>query len=160
MSIGNTMGHGGPRHYVLILSFEDASDDVYNALHENNINAVKDVGSIGWSEYLDPTAVRAIEESRISIIVFSYEFCAYPPSRLDELVMILDRMKTKGKLVLSIFDGVNPLDVRHLITRWGAGMQMPEKLENWNLALSEVAYIPGWSLEKGYVSTLKSEQGF
>ncbi|XP_054785960.1 disease resistance protein L6-like isoform X2 [Prosopis cineraria] len=162
-SIGNTMEHGGPGHDVSILSFEEAySDsnifvgDLYEALYESNINAFKDVGSSEWSEDSGPIALRAIKESRISIIVFS-ESDAYSEWCLDALVMILDCVKTKGKLVLPVFYNVDPSEVSHQTVIFGLAMaeledklqDNMEKVEKWRLALSEAAHRLGWSLEKG-----------
>ncbi|XP_054781830.1 TMV resistance protein N-like [Prosopis cineraria] len=161
--IGNTMDHRGLRHDVLILSFKEVCsdsnifvDNLYDALHESNINAFKYVGSFGWREDLGPTALRAIEESRISIIVFS-EFYAYSACCLDALVMILDCMKTKSKLVLPVFYNIDPSTIRQQTGSFKLVMAKHEdrlkdnmeKLEKWELALSEAAHMLGWSLEKG-----------
>ncbi|XP_054790320.1 disease resistance protein RUN1-like isoform X2 [Prosopis cineraria] len=155
------MEHGG--HDVSILSFEEAySDsnifvgDLYEALYESNINAFKDVGSSEWSEDSGPIALRAIKESRISVIVFS-ESDAYSEWCLDAVVMILDCVQTKGKLVLPVFYNVDPSEVSHQTGIFGLAMaeledklqDNMEKVEKWRLALSEAAHRLGWSLEKG-----------
>ncbi|XP_054819294.1 TMV resistance protein N-like [Prosopis cineraria] len=150
--------HEGPRHDVLILSFGDTcsdifADDVYNALYENNINAFKVVVSIKWNEDSDPTSLRAIEESRILIIVFSNEFFTYSPSRDDTLVMILDCMKTKSKLVLPIFYDVDLSDARLETSRWKSEMEKrrgkflgytnEEKLKLKSACLKQLAGLVG-----------------
>ncbi|XP_054807548.1 uncharacterized protein LOC129309835 [Prosopis cineraria] len=161
-SIGNTMGHQGPRLDVLILSCQEAFsdsnifvDNLYNALYESNINAFKDDGSSGWRKDLGPIA-QDIEESRISIIVFSESY-AYSVCCLDALAMIIDCIKTKGKLVFPIFYNVDASTVRQQTESFESAMHEhenrlkdnTEKVEKWKLALYGAAHMLGWSLEKG-----------
>jgi hypothetical protein len=104
---------------------------------------------------------RAIEKSRLSIIVISENY-AYSSTCLDELVTILDLMKTKNKLVWPIFYKVDPSDIRNQRKSYGKAMIQHEnnfgkdyeKLQTWRLALFEVANLKGWHLKFGWVHNI------
>ncbi|XP_054812051.1 TMV resistance protein N-like isoform X2 [Prosopis cineraria] len=128
--------------------FDSFTGMLCRALYGSKINVFKRVKDLGWVEDICPTVVQAIEESRISIIVFS-EFYAYYTWCLDTLAMIIDCMKTKGKLVFPIFYHVDPSDVRHQSGSFGLAMDDHESMEKgqkWKLALSEAAHLRGWSI--------------
>lgn len=160
-SSSSSSSHGWT--YEVFLSFrgEDTrksfTGSLYHALRERGINAFKDDEKLKRGESISPSLLRAIEESRISIIVFSENY-ANSSWCLDELVKIIDCMKTKGQSVWPVFYNVDPSVVRHQRGSFGSAMAKHEvrfcndmeKLQKWKRALSEAANLSGWSLENGY----------
>ncbi|GFY80677.1 disease resistance protein (TIR-NBS-LRR class) family [Actinidia rufa] len=94
-------------------------------------------------------------ESRISVVVFSAN---YSGSRwcLEELAEILECRKRLQQLVLPIFYGVDPSDVRKqrgsfefgeaFVNKLGA--EMEKLVSRWKSALTEAANLSGWDLSK------------
>lgn len=151
--------------YDVFLSFrgEDTrtsfTGSLYHGLHQKGINVFIDDEKLRRGEQISPSLLTAIEQSRISIIVFSQNY-ASSTWCLDELVKILECCKTKGQLVWPVFYHVDPSFVRHQTGSFGTAMAKHEvtfkgdveKLRKWKRALFDAANLSGWSLEKGYVS--------
>jgi len=104
---------------------------------------------------LSPSALKAIQESKISIVVFSEEYAS--SSRcLDELVAILECRMMTNQLVWPIFYGVHPSEVRFQKGRYDQAMRRFEKsyckdrMQKWREALVEVSNLSGWFYQKGY----------
>lgn len=103
--------------YDVFLSFrgEDTrknfTDHLYTALVRNEIVTYKDDEEIDRGNDISPELLKAIQYSRLSIIVLSKNFAASTWC-LDELVQILECMKAR-KTVLPIFYDVDPTVVRH-----------------------------------------------
>ncbi|XP_040373990.1 disease resistance protein RPV1-like isoform X1 [Rosa chinensis] len=103
--------------YEVFLSFrgEDTrfnfTDHLHTALCQRGIETFRDDG-LRRGEEISSALVKAIKESRVSIIIFSQN---YASSRwcLDELVEILECRKSKGQEVRAVFYKVDPSDVRH-----------------------------------------------
>ncbi|OAP12203.1 hypothetical protein AXX17_AT1G57330 [Arabidopsis thaliana] len=70
------------------------------------------------SATIGPSLVEAIKESRISIVILSKKY-ASSSWCLDELVEILECKKAMGQIVMTIFYGVDPSDVRKQIGEFG-----------------------------------------
>lgn len=104
-----------------------------------------------------PSVAAAIGMSRLSIIVLSENY-AYSPSSLDDLVTILQLMKTQNHLVWPIFYRVDPSDVRYQDGNYGKAMAIheneygkdSEKVKTWRSALTEVANLSGSHFKFGY----------
>ncbi|XP_050142756.1 TMV resistance protein N-like isoform X2 [Malus sylvestris] len=104
-------------------------------------------------EEISPALLKAIEESRISVIVFSEK---YASSRwcLDELVKIIDCKKSNQQMVIPVFYKVSPSDVRNQKGCFGDGLAGLEcnykdnvdKIHKWRPALSEAGNLSGWTL--------------
>ncbi|KAI9092518.1 hypothetical protein K1719_027646 [Acacia pycnantha] len=130
---------------------------LYHALCQKGINAFIDDEELKRGEEISPSLLKAIEESRISIIIFSENY-ASSTWCLEELVKIVDCMKVKGQLVLPVFHYVDPSVVRHQKGSFGVAMAKHEdrfknnmeKVQKWKLALFKAANLSGWSLENGY----------
>ncbi|KAM7492898.1 hypothetical protein LguiB_027507 [Lonicera macranthoides] len=134
---------------------------LHEALTVARIHAFKDIDEIqvGREISLD-FLFKAIEESRISIIIFSKN---YADSRwcLEELVKILECMKTRGQLVLPLFLDVDPSDVRKQWGRFGEAFkrhnrrgESEDRRERWRRALEEAGNLAGLHLQNnadGYV---------
>ncbi|TQE03562.1 hypothetical protein C1H46_010877 [Malus baccata] len=103
--------------YDVFLSFrgEDTRNGFTSHLHAAllgwGFNAFIDEDNLKKAGEIKPELLRAIEESRISVIVFSK---SYAESRwcLDELVKIMECRETLGQQVLPIFYDVDPSHVR------------------------------------------------
>ncbi|XP_070677021.1 toll/interleukin-1 receptor-like protein [Malus domestica] len=96
-----------PWKYHVFLSFR-GEDTRYNftghlcrALRQKGINTFMD-DYLSRGEEISPALLKAIEESRISVIVFSEK---YASSRwcLDELVKIIDCKKSNQQMVIPVF---------------------------------------------------------
>ena len=66
----------------------------------------------GLGEEIRPALLKAIQESRIAIIVFSKNYTS-STFCLDEFVTILEHLEAEGRLVWPIFFDVDPSEVRH-----------------------------------------------
>ncbi|XP_070677601.1 TMV resistance protein N-like isoform X2 [Malus domestica] len=145
--------------YEVFISFrgEDTRKNFTGHLHEAltkaGINAFIDDEELRRGEDITTELVRAIQGSRISIIVFS-KWYADSSWCLEELVKIMECRRTLGQLVLPIFYDVDPSHVRKQngsfaqsflkhtdekkVERW--------KLERWRTALNEASNLSGWDL--------------
>ena len=133
------------------------------ALEQHGFHTFRDDTKLNRGEDIGSELMKAIEESRISLIVFSKNYAA---SRwcLDELVKIAECRKTLQQIVLPIFYDVDPSDVRAQKGSIADAFSMHEerfrggsdgKLEKWRTALTEVANLSGWDLQNvanGYFS--------
>ncbi|XP_057994734.1 disease resistance protein RPV1 [Hevea brasiliensis] len=140
---------------------ENFTSHLYKALVYENINNFMDK-DLERGKEIEPSLLKAIEESEISVIVFSKGY-ASSPWCLDELVKILECRKTMGRLVLPIFYRVDPSDIEAQTGIFGDGFRVNEeqhkesmyKVHRWRSALKEAASISGWdSMEYRPESTL------
>ncbi|XP_034886928.1 uncharacterized protein [Populus alba] len=151
--------------YDVFLSFRGENtrrsftDHLYTALCRAEIRTFRDDDGIRRGEKIDLEIKKAINETKLSIIVFSKD---YASSRwcLDELAMIMERRRTVGHIVFPVFYDVDPSEVGTQTGRYGEELakheirfkDQMEKVEGWRKALKEVAYMEGMVLEDGYES--------
>ncbi|CAN6684399.1 unnamed protein product [Malus baccata var. baccata] len=118
-------------------------------------------------EEISPALVKAIEGSRMAIIVFSENY-ASSTWCLDELVKILECRKLNQQIVWPLFYKVNPSDVRHQRGKFDRALadhavkfkDNMEKVKGWRTALTEAANLAGRTFSGGYESDfLKSIVG-
>lgn len=126
------------------------------ALCEKGIKTFTDDENMKIGEYVSPQLIQAIENSRCLIIILSPR---YPSSKwcLIELVKILDCMKNRGQIVLPVFYGVERCNVENQTGDFGKAFERREEdseVETWRKALAEVAKLPGFELQDGYVYLL------
>ncbi|KAM5552744.1 hypothetical protein ABKV19_025115 [Rosa sericea] len=145
--------------YEVFLSFrgEDTrfnfTDHLHSRLCERGIETFID-DDLRRGEEISAALVKAIEESRVSIIVFSRN---YASSRwcLDELVKILECRKFKGQKVRAVFYKVDPSDVRHQRGAFGDAFatldqcKYKDSMDKWKAALKEAADLSGWPFTDG-----------
>ncbi|XP_028945511.2 disease resistance protein RPV1-like [Malus domestica] len=147
--------------YDVFLSFrgEDTrtnfTDHFYKALHDKAITTFID-HQLKRGEEISPALLEAIEESRISIIVFSEN---YASSRwcLDELVHILECRKSRQQIVWPAFYKVDPSDVRKQTSNFGDAFTKlkckfednQEKILTWTSALRDAANLSGRTFKEG-----------
>jgi len=138
----------------LVLSFrgEDTrygfTRNLYHALHQRGINTFIDDEVIKRGEQISPTIFKAIEKSRMTIIVFSK---TYSSSKwcLHELVKIIGCFKVKKLVVFPVFYNVDPSEIRNQTGACGQQLakheeKMKEEVQSWRLALHEAARLAGW----------------
>ncbi|CAL5431188.1 unnamed protein product [Camellia sinensis] len=125
------------------------------ALEQNGFYTFRDDTKLDKGEDIGSELLKAIESSRISLIVFSKNYAA---SRwcLDELVKIMECRKTFQQIVLPIFYDVDPSDVRAQKGSVAEAFAKHEehfkngsngKVEKWRAALTEAANLSGWDLK-------------
>jgi hypothetical protein len=131
------------------------TDHLYFALRDAGIKIFRDDNELRRGEDLTSELLRAIQGSRISVIIFSTNYAA---SRwcLDELVEIMECRRTVTQLVLPIFFDVDPSDVRNQTGNFAEAFTKHEehylldmdKVLKWRRAMREAANLSGWELRK------------
>ncbi|KAL4317339.1 hypothetical protein AHAS_Ahas15G0375200 [Arachis hypogaea] len=136
--------------------------NLYQALYRKGIHTFFDDKELWKGEGITPSLLKAIEESRIAIVVFSKNY-ASSSFCLVELVKIMECIKGKGRWVFPVFYDVDPSDVRHqkgsyreALTkheeRFKDDMEKLEKVQKWRAALHQAANLSGndFKLEREY----------
>jgi hypothetical protein len=148
--------------YQVFLSFrgEDTrnnfTDHLYKALVQAGIHTFRDDDEIRIGENIELELQKAIQQSKISIIVFSKNY-AWSRWCLDELVMIMERRRTTSSIVFPVFYDVLPSEVRNQTGSFAAAFVEQEKrfkeemerVNGWRIALKEVADLAGMVLGDG-----------
>ncbi|KEH26798.1 putative TIR domain, glycoside hydrolase, family 29, leucine-rich repeat domain, L [Medicago truncatula] len=146
--------------YQVFLSFRGGdtrygfTGNLYKAFDDKGIHTFIDNHELQRRDEITPSLLKAIEESRIFIPVFSITY-ASSSFCLDELVHIIHCYKTKGRLVLPVLFGVEPTIVRHRKGSYGEALAEHEKrfqndpknmerLQGWKEALSQAANLSGY----------------
>ncbi|XP_052209586.1 disease resistance protein RPV1-like isoform X6 [Diospyros lotus] len=152
--------------YHVFLSFRGQDtrrtfvDHLYTALANAGFRTFRDDYGMERGESIKLELHRAIEESRVSIVVFSRNYSSSSWC-LDELVMILGkrRREDSGHVVLPVFYDVDPSEVRkktgdyaealarHEERFEGEANEWKEKLKGWKEALEEAANLTGMVLQ-------------
>uniref|UniRef100_A0A6N2MKW5 TIR domain-containing protein n=1 Tax=Salix viminalis TaxID=40686 RepID=A0A6N2MKW5_SALVM len=157
-------------NYDVFLSFrgEDTrkqfTDHLYSALIQAGIHTFRDDNELPRGEEISPQLLRAIEGSRISVVVFSRN---YASSRwcLDELVKIIECRQKIHQVVLPIFYDTDASDVRKQTGSYAKAFdeheehfkEEMEKVNRWREALAQAANLSGWGLNNetnGYEAEL------
>ncbi|KAG2667263.1 hypothetical protein I3760_15G105300 [Carya illinoinensis] len=145
--------------YDVFLSFrgEDVRQNfishLYDALRKKGINTYIDEHLERGNE-ISPALLKAIEESRISIIILSENY-ASSTWCLEELMKILECREMKQQIVLPVFYKVRPSIVRRQKKNYGEALANHKdklnddtKVDSWKAALKEVANLSGFHLKK------------
>ncbi|KAL1356253.1 hypothetical protein HN51_008263 [Arachis hypogaea] len=151
--------------YDVFISFRGSdtrygfTNNLYNALDRKGIRTFFDDEELRKGEEITESLVKAIEESRIAIVVFSKNY-ASSSFCLDELVKIMECVKGNGRLVFPVFYDVDPCDVRHQKGSYAVALTKHEerfkddmkKLQKWRTALHEAANLSGndFKLQREY----------
>ncbi|KAK9942168.1 hypothetical protein M0R45_007849 [Rubus argutus] len=137
------------------------TDHLYSNLIQKGIKTFRDDDELKRKgEDISLKLLKALEESRISIIIFSENF-ASSAWCLDELVHILQCKQSKQQKVVPVFYKVDPSDVRNQRGSFGEALynrerrfkDNEEKVKRWRAALREAAALSGWFLSDEYEST-------
>nr|DAD46080.1 TPA_asm: hypothetical protein HUJ06_004310 [Nelumbo nucifera] len=148
------------KHMVFLSSVGEESnqnfiDDLYTSLVQKGVQTIRDHEEVSRNgEEIPPEVQKTMEESRISVIVFSRN---YASSRccLDKLVKILECRRKMGQFVLPVFYDVHPSDVRKQSGCFAKafaeheeeqGVRM-EKVQTWRTALKQAGNLSGWHLD-------------
>ncbi|XP_031249156.1 disease resistance-like protein DSC1 isoform X2 [Pistacia vera] len=143
--------------YDVFLSFrgEDTrasfTSHLYAALCQKQIQTFIDDDGLTRGDEISPALLKAIEESKISLIIFSKDY-ASSKWCLDELVKILECKKIKGQMVIPVFYNVNPSDVRKQTGSFKDAFVKHEeyfkgkieKVQRFRTALTEASNLSGW----------------
>ncbi|KAL5576008.1 hypothetical protein UlMin_017707 [Ulmus minor] len=145
--------------YQVFLSFRgkdtrlNFTGHLYEALRAAGINTFIDDDELPRGKAIGDELLRAIQGSRVSIIVFSK---CYGDSSwcLDELVEIIKCRRTVRQIVLPIFYDVDPSHARKQSGSFGEAFGNHEKrfasdlerVMQWREALTEAANLRGWDL--------------
>ncbi|XP_027355279.1 TMV resistance protein N-like [Abrus precatorius] len=149
-------------YYDVFLSFrgEDTrhlfTKNLYDALRRKGINTFIDDRKLGKGKKISATLLKAIERSRLSLVVFSENY-ATSTWCLDELVKIVECKEQKNQPLCPIFYKVDPSDVRLQRNSYGVAMATLEhrfrhdlqKVNKWRFALSQAATFSGWHFQHG-----------
>ncbi|XP_040998239.1 disease resistance protein RUN1-like [Juglans microcarpa x Juglans regia] len=143
--------------YDVFLSFrgEDTRQNftahLHQALDRKKIHTYTDY-KLPRGEEISEELLKAIESSRISIVIFSKNY-ASSTWCLDELMKILECKKTKQQKVLPVFYDVEPTEVRHQREVFGKALaklkerfEDESKVKRWKATLTEVASLSGFTL--------------
>ncbi|KAG5514365.1 hypothetical protein RHGRI_035691 [Rhododendron griersonianum] len=126
------------------------------ALERHGFHTFRDDKKLNRGEYIGYELLKAIEESRISLVILSKNY-ASSSWCLDELVKIMECRKTLQQIVLPIFYNVEPSNVRAQKGSLAEAFAKHEerlkegsggRVEKWREALTEVANLSGWDLPK------------
>ncbi|XP_054819838.1 TMV resistance protein N-like isoform X2 [Prosopis cineraria] len=160
--------------YDVFMSFrgEDTrtsfTDHLHDALIRQGLRTFRDEEGLERGQYINPSLLQAIEESRSAIVVLSPGY-ASSTWCLDELQKILHSKKELGLQVFPIFYCVDPSDVRKqkgnfaeaFMKHEGRFTQDNMKVQIWREALEEVASISGWDSrnkhETKFIETIAKE---
>ncbi|CAH1440759.1 unnamed protein product [Lactuca virosa] len=138
--------------YHVFLSFrgEDTRktfvDHLYSALEKWGIYTYNDDETLPRGEAIGPSLMKAIEESQIAVVIFSENY-ADSSWCLDELACIMKCKDTKGQIVMPIFYGVDPSEVRKQKRKYGEAfakheLENKKKAKSWGQAVVEDLW--GW----------------
>ena len=142
--------------YDVFLSFrgEDTrktfTSHLYNSLKKMKIRTFMDERELKKGKEIHPTLAKAIEESRLSIVVISKNY-AFSPWCLNELKKIVECKNTKDHVIKPIFFEVTPSEVRDQKAKVGEALAKHkqtfsmEKVQEWRKALHQVANLAGWT---------------
>lgn len=133
------------------------TDHLYTALHQKGILTFRDNEELRRGRAIAPELFKAIEESRIAVVIFSRNY-ASSTCCLDELAKIVDCMNQSGLVVLPVFYDLQPTEVRRQTGHFEAAFARHElskdyidNVKTWRQALTQVANLSGWDLKDRYV---------
>ncbi|XP_056158553.1 TMV resistance protein N-like isoform X2 [Syzygium oleosum] len=129
---------------------------LYQALHQNGIYTFRDSEELRKGDQISTALMKAIEESRIAIIIFSKDY-ASSPWCLEELTKIMECKEQRDLIVFSVFYKVEPREVRTprgsyndaLVKHESQFMMDSEKVKRWKKALFDAGCSSGWHLNDG-----------
>ncbi|CAN1252552.1 Disease resistance protein L6 [Linum perenne] len=148
--------------YEVFLSFRGPdvrltfADHLYTYLDDSKIRTFRDEEGLRRGEFIAPSLVKAITESKIYIPIFSK---SYASSKwcLQELAKMVECWRSGGgekgqHIILPVFYFIDPRDVRHpdsgsykeAFEQHSLNHHPPETILEWKEALQEVGKMKGW----------------
>ena len=115
---------------------------LFAALERKRIRAYR-------GEYIQTELMKAIETSRIAVVVFSINY-ATSNWCLDELVKIMECKRLLNQRVLPIFYDVSPSEVRKQKGNFAEALLngSGDKVKSWRVALTDAANLAGFHSEQ------------
>ena len=139
--------------YEVFVSFRGADNrtgftsHLFAALDRKTIHAYKDDINLPRGEKIGPELLKAIETSRIAVVVFSKKYVTSDWC-LDELVKVIECKRVFNQRVLPIFYHVSQPE---MLEQKGNFAELPngaeDKMNSWRAALTEAANLEGLHLE-------------
>ncbi|KAF7850004.1 hypothetical protein BT93_L0030 [Corymbia citriodora subsp. variegata] len=156
---GQGMGNSSGYEYEVFLSFRGKdtrtgfTNFLYTSLIDVGIRVYKDDEELGKGEKFGPKLLQAINQSKISIPIFSKGY-AFSIWCLKELVQMVECQKTTGQKIMPIFYDVAPSEVRHQVGGYREAFLSHESkkrydeetIREWKAALTTVGELDGWDL--------------
>ena len=132
--------------------------NLYKTLCHKGIHTFMDDEDLPSGNEISGTLIKAIEGSRIAILVLSKNYAASSYC-LDELVKIMLCSQRRGQFVLPVFYDVDPSDVRHHRGTYGEALARHEerfkydmkKVQKWRDGLRHASELAGFHF-KGYLT--------
>ncbi|KAK8703807.1 hypothetical protein V6N13_047453 [Hibiscus sabdariffa] len=121
---------------------------LYRDLKRKGIAVYMDEPELKKGDELSPALLKAIEESKITVVIFSENY-ASSPWCLQELFKIMGLKRAGKQAVLPVFYHVKPSDVRRCTGSFENSFA--KHLQNceahgWKEAFSEAGHIKGWHI--------------
>lgn len=152
--MASTSSTTNDREYDVFLSFRGAdtrlnfTSHLYHALCNKKVNVFWDKKLERGRRISSTLLNEVIKGSKISIVIFSQNF-ASSEFCLEELAKILECQKSRGQVVLPVFDEVEKQTGRYgkaLSSYEADSIEKMEKVQKWKSDLSEAADVAGWDL--------------
>ncbi|KAF7852102.1 hypothetical protein BT93_L0498 [Corymbia citriodora subsp. variegata] len=148
--------------YHIFLSFRGLDvrnnflSHLYTALDQTGIYTYIDSEELRKGEHISPALMKAIEDSRIAIVIFSENY-AFSTWCLEEVAKIMECKAHKDLIVLPVFYKVEPREVRGGRKSYGIAMDKHESkfgkdseiVKGWRNALFATGSLSGWELNDG-----------
>ncbi|KAG5001858.1 hypothetical protein AAZX31_08G293300 [Glycine max] len=150
-SSSNSSSMSSSKQYDVFLSFrgEDTrrsfTSHLYESLNEVKVQTYID-DRLEKGEEISPTLTKAIENSRVSIVIFSENY-ASSKWCLGELIKIMESKKEKGQIVIPVFYNIDPSHVRKQTGSYEQAFEKHEgepRCNKWKTALTEAAGLAGF----------------
>ncbi|CAL9017865.1 unnamed protein product [Prunus brigantina] len=131
------------------------TDHLYHALIHKGIDTFRDDEKLKRGKDIAPELLKAIEESRFAVVILSKDY-ASSTWCLAELAHIVECMKAGELQVFPVFYHVKPSEVTNQTGNFSQAFAKHEELykdnlgevDKWRKALTEIADISGWHLDK------------
>ncbi|KAM6565485.1 hypothetical protein CsatA_024613 [Cannabis sativa] len=133
------------------------TDHLYSALEKKGIHTFRDDDKLKRGNSIAPELLKAIEESRFAVVVFSPNY-AFSKWCLEEVSKITDCRHKMGQIVFPVFYHVDPSHVRKQTGLFGEAFAKHddeslkdhsfEKVKKWRTSLFEIANLSGWDLKE------------
>ncbi|KAF8038698.1 hypothetical protein BT93_B1289 [Corymbia citriodora subsp. variegata] len=156
---GQGMAASSGYDYEVFLSFRGPdtrsafTNFLYISLKDVGIRTFKDDEELRVGEEFAPELLQAINQSKISIPIFSKDY-ASSIWCLKEVAQMVENKKTGRQKIMPIFYDVAPSEVRYQTGGYGDAFHSHKKkkrhnentMQGWKDALSAVGEINGWDL--------------
>ena len=127
------------------------TDHLFVNLDGKGINTFRD-DRLERGEEITSELLKTIEESRISIVVFSKNY-AHSKWCLDELAKIMECKEKMEQIVLPVFYHVDPSDVEEQTGSFGEAFSIHErnvdekKMQRWRASLTAASNLSGYHVK-------------